>query len=315
MTPSRSRGLALIAVLWGLVLLSVIAVSVVTTTRTEAVLAHNLAQNAIARALAEAGIERAVLALLEPGLGESAAADLEAGAVPAMPAGGGLREDGTVYAWPVRGGQVLISVQDEGGRIDLNRAPDEILRGLFAAVGLDRDQGAALTDAIVDYRDTNSARRLNGAEDRDYRAAGRAYGAKDRPFEASDELRQVLGMTPELYAQVAPALTVYSRRRRINPATAPPLALAASAGVAGEPPPRQSERSVAGEAFVRLGAVAGGQPRSRIGIYRIRAEARTEAGAVFVREAVISLKGDPGRLYRVLEWKRGKLVEPGDGSD
>jgi len=35
---------------------------------------------------------------------------------------------------------------------------------------------------------------------------------------------------------------------------------------------------------------------------------------VFVREAVISLRGEPGRLYRVLEWRRGTLEEPSGGA-
>ena len=55
-SAERQRGLALIAVLWGLVLLSVIALSVTTTSRTETRLAFNLAENAKARALAEAGV-------------------------------------------------------------------------------------------------------------------------------------------------------------------------------------------------------------------------------------------------------------------
>ncbi len=331
LTADRQRGLALIAVLWGLVLLSVIAMSVVTNTRTEALLARNLAQNAAAKALADAGLERAILDLRESELrgtlgaaldtlmelGEGAAAvsggrEAEAAGAPAEPEDGaalaippdGMREDGSVYSWRVRGGEVLISAQDEGGKIDLNRAPDSIIRGLFAAVGVAEDEAAALTDAIVDYR-----------------AAGRQYGAKDRPFESTDELLQVLGMTTEVYELVAPALTVHSRRRRVNRDTAPPLVLAALLGLDAEElaareadeleveEPLSSSRSLAN---LLTGPI--GQARSRIGIYTIRAVARANSGAVFVREAVINLEGDPGRLYRVLEWRRGSLAAPGGGA-
>ncbi len=335
LTAARQGGLALIAVLWGLVLLSVIAMSVVTTTRTEALLARNLAQNAAAKALADAGLERAILDLRESELrgalgaaldtlmelGEGAAAvsggrEAEAAGAPAEPEDGaalaippdGMREDGSVYSWRVRGGEVLISAQDEGGKIDLNRAPDGIIRGLFAAVGVAEDEAAALTDAIVDYRDTNNARRLNGAEDSDYRAAGRQYGAKDRPFESTAELLQVLGMTTEVYELVAPALTVHPRRRRVNRDTAPSLVLAALLGRDAEQP-LSSRRSLA-----NLLTGATGLARSRIAVYTIRAEARANSGAVFVREAVINLEGDPGRLYRVLEWRRGSLAAPGGGA-
>ena len=77
-----------------------------------------------------------------------------------------------------------MSIQDEDGKIDLNAAPDELLRGLFVSAGLDEDAGAALVDAIVDFRDEDDLTRLNGAEDRDYADAGLPYGAKDAPFEA-----------------------------------------------------------------------------------------------------------------------------------
>ncbi len=348
LTADRQRGLALIAVLWGLVLLSVIAMSVVTTTRTEALLARNVAENAEAKALADAGVERAILDLrgsvvrgtlgaqrddpMKPGEGAAALSggrEAEAEGSPAEPGYGaaaalppdGMRVDGSVYSWRVRGGEVLISAQDEGGKIDLNRSPDGIIRGLFAAVGVAEDEAAALTDSIVDYRDTNNARRLNGAEDSDYRAAGRQYGAKDRPFESTDELLQVLGMTTEVYELVAPALTVHSRRRRVNRDTAPPLVLAALLGLDVEEltareaeEPAVEEALSSGRSLPQLRPSATGLARSRIGVFTIRAEARANSGAVFVREAVINLKGDPGHLYRVLEWRRGRLRAPGGGA-
>ena len=65
-SDGRQRGIALIAVLWGLVLLAIIAASVTATSRTETRLAHNLVENAKAQALADAGIHRAVLGLLQP---------------------------------------------------------------------------------------------------------------------------------------------------------------------------------------------------------------------------------------------------------
>ncbi len=115
-------------------------------------------------------------------------------------------------------------------------------------------------------------------------------------------------MTTEVYELVAPALTVHSRRRRVNRDSAPPLVLAALLGLDAEQ--RLSSRRSLGN----LLAGPSGLARSRIGIYTIRAEARANRGAVFVREAVITLEGDPGRLYRVLEWRRGRLAAPGGGA-
>ena len=87
------------------------------------------------------------------------------------------RTDGTVYAWAFGGGEVRISIQDEDGKIDLNGAPGELLRGLFLSatwtgpdgeiLGLDESEADALSDAMRDFTDADDLRRRNGAEERD----------------------------------------------------------------------------------------------------------------------------------------------------
>ncbi len=257
-------------VLWVLVLLSLIAASFTHTTRTEINLTRNRIETAEAEALADAGIYRAILALLSPrteGLFDRGMENLlqlgtENPAVARrtieddlrreMRAGNlapeaeamfqdGWRADGTLYAWALGGAEVRISIHDESGKIDLNAAPDALLRGLFLAAewtGPDGEIAAlsdrdadALVDAVRDYADQDDLTRLNGAEDPDYAAAGLPWGAKDAPFEAVEELQQVLGMTPALYRRVAPALTVYSRRQGIDPAVAPLAVLHALPGM------------------------------------------------------------------------------------
>src|SRR3546814_4971767 len=56
-----------------------------------------------------------------------------------------------------------------------------------------------------------------GAEDPAYASAGLAWGAKDAQFDTVAEVEQVLGMTPAIYARVAPLLTVYSGQARPDP--------------------------------------------------------------------------------------------------
>ena len=288
------RGVALIVVLWGLVLLAIIAGSFAAGSRTETRMALNSTENAKARALAEAGIQRAILGLLEP--------DNERR----------WRADQTPYQFDFGGGRVRLSSQDEGGRIDLNKGRDEHLRGLFELLGLDQDAADALVDAIADFRDTDDLRRLNGAEDRDYGAAGLAHEAKDAPFEAVDELRLVIGMTRELYDKAAPFLTVYSKRSQVDLTTAPrEVVLAvpgvdaaeaeavfeARAGMVGAKPAVPLPMPVAGrKAFTTSG--------SRV--FTIRAQARTPTAAVFVGEAVIRLTKRVDQPFERLEWKRGR---------
>ncbi|MEE2969905.1 MAG: hypothetical protein VX741_07205 [Pseudomonadota bacterium] len=92
---------------------------------------------------------------------------------------------------------------------------------------------AGRIDAIAYFRDKDDLERLNGAEDSAYSAAGREYGPKNARFETVDELRRVLGVTPDIYRRLAPLVTVHSGRRGINPVTAPHALLLALPG--GDP--------------------------------------------------------------------------------
>jgi general secretion pathway protein K len=298
------RGLALVTVLWVLTLLSLIAASFSSSTRTEVKLAFNQTEAARAEALADAGLHTAILGLLirDPQLQ--------------------WRVDGTVYGWEFGAGEIRVNVWDEGAKIDLNAAPDALLQSLFVVLGETPGNAAALVDRIVDYRDPNDLRQLNGAEDRDYADAGLPYGAKDAPFEVLEELRQILGMTPALFDAAAPALTVQARQRTPHEPTASPLVKAALLGAG---PIGPSEGAVdgglaeIGDGTVPVAPVAPpslgagaveadllGPERSRINIFTIHSEARTASGAIYVREAVIEL-GTAGELpYEFWAWKQGK---------
>ena len=113
-----------------------------------------------------------------------------------------------------------ISLTDEGGKVDINNAPRELLNVLFLAAGAEQDQTASLIDAILDFRDEDNLNRLNGAEDRDYQAID-PTDVKDSLFEAIGELRGVLGITPGLFQRASTLATVFSNQTGINPLTAP----------------------------------------------------------------------------------------------
>ena len=304
-----ARGLALITVLWVLTLLSLIAASFSNSTRTEIKLAFNQAAVAQAEALADAGVHAALLGLMASGQG------------------GQWRVDGTVYGWRFGAGEIRVSVQDEGGKIDLNVSPDALLKALMVAAGESSSDADVLVDRIVDYRDINDLRQLNGAEDRDYSDAGLPYGAKDAPFEAVEELRQVYGMTAALFDRLAPALTVQAAQREPHEPTAPALVRAALAGevpdeaVAGDDAPEDPEAydldAALGAVEPRSPPVPGelsaqdGEPltpRSRTNFFTIHAEARSDSGAVFVREAVVEIGTASEPPYDFWGWKQGQRV-------
>ena len=202
---SAQRGIALIAVLWLTVLLTVIASSLAYSMRGEAMSARNALSLAQARAAADGGDRADRIRAVPPArqsrglVARRRVADLDRGRR-----------------------RVSASRQSTRRRsIDLNVGHEALLKGLLTTVGgADADTVQRVFDAISDWRDPDDLKRPNGAEAADYLDAGRKYKPANGPFESVGELRRVLGMTPELYARMADSLTVYSRQPGINAATA-----------------------------------------------------------------------------------------------
>ena len=206
----RQTGMALALTLWMLTLLTVMAAAYAYSLRVERQLINHGVESARARAIAEAGIWLAVADLLKPKERRR------------------WRADGTPARLAFGAGEIDLRIQDEAGKIDLNTADAELLRGLLATGALAPDERAFLLHAILDWRDEDSTARLPGAEDDFY--AGRGHGAKDGPFNTLSELRLVAGMTDRTYRDLHPALTIHSLQPGVNPLLAPRSALLALPG-------------------------------------------------------------------------------------
>jgi general secretion pathway protein K len=283
-----SRGIALIAVLWFVVLLSLVATAFLSVTRNGIREAEGVLDRARAEQLADSGIELGIMLLLEPAHHP------------------GLRTDGGVRMVD-DGGRVAVSIQDVGGCIDLNEAEEPLLRALFLSAGLPEERAAALADAVVDWRDADGERLAAGAEAADYQRAGLPHGPANRPFYAVSELRQVIGVDRAIYAAVAPSLTVFSGSPDVDASVAPPLVRTAlqAAGIDIEPEePAAPATPVAraGASRRSWGRDRPALPASETDTYAIRAEAVLAGGARFVREAVVILTGDRRQPYTVQAW-------------
>ena len=275
------RGVVLVVVLWILALLGIVAASFLRETSIETRITRNLVENARAEALADAGVERAKLGLLDP--------DDETV----------WRADGTPYKFSFGEGRIRVTLQSEDGKIDLNQAPDETLLALFEVAGLSAADAVRFVDAAADFRDPDIERRPAGAEDPDYAAAGFAHGAKDAPFETVDELLQVLGMTRELYDRLAPNVTVYSNRE-IDLTVAPAMVLE----VVRQLMPEQLDQ------VPSAGRDDVGVTLSRPRTVTVLVEATTAGGSAFSRTAVIQRTEDSAEPFRVLEWRQSWQATP-----
>ncbi|MCU0832878.1 MAG: type II secretion system protein GspK [Chromatiaceae bacterium] len=258
--PETQRGIALMLVLWVIALLVIIAAGMTADQRSETSLAANQIGAARFRALSDAAIAYAVYNLAAPAnLLQDQAETLDSDLwVP----------DGAPRAWRFAGEDLSIAVTDEQSLIDLNQGSRELFSALLGALDLPVEEIDVLADAVLDWRDEDDLRQLNGAEDPDYAAAGRPYGAKDGPFDSVEELQQVLGFDRGLFLVLAPALTVAGSASPANIELAPPLVRAALEGISLEEVAQRIAEELASGSLVEPAAVNRGGPLYRIRVSR-----------------------------------------------
>jgi len=186
---SVQRGFALLIVLWTVGFLALLGTRIVAAGRSDTQLADNLKQQAVLEAAAEGAVANVTFRML-------AQRDPR------------FRVDGIVREVRIGQTQVLVRVEDENDRINLNTASSPLLRALIVQAGGAPALANRLAAAILDWRTSGANPRSGGAKLDDYRTAGRGYGPPGAPFQSVDELADVLGMTPELFAHLAPHLTV-----------------------------------------------------------------------------------------------------------
>jgi len=289
MRPRRQQGVALVLVMWVAILLTVIASSFIVERRTETLIVRNSHSMARAEAIADAGVQRALYELYRTDNAPDA-----------------WKRDGMPHLWSFDEVPVKVEIRDESAKIDLNTAADALLRGLFVSVGLNDEEATRLVDAILDWRDSDSLKRPNGAEEAEYRAAGLSYRPANAPFQAIEEIQLVLGMRPEIYRRIAPSITVYSRQAGVNAQLATREVLLAIPGVTSD----MVDTYIA----QREAALAQGQPAPAFAqgaafassftmVASVRSEARLDDGTVFVRDAVALMRPVPRRVVTFLAWR------------
>lgn len=127
---------------------------------------------------------------------------------------------------------VDVSFRSEAARIDLNLAPKQLLAGLFVAFGAGRNDADTYSDRIVAWR--TPPRKDQDSEATAYQTAGLRYRPRGAKFPNASELALVLGLPPALVERVLPFVTVYSGRAEINILDAAPEVIAALPGMTQE---------------------------------------------------------------------------------
>ena len=283
---SAERGWALVSVLWALTMLALMAAATEALTATS----WRAEQHAIVDSRADTALDAAVVRAV---LGIS---DRRAEAR--------WRVDGAHRRFVFDGLVLDVAVQDEAGRIDLNASGTALLVALFTANGLAPDAASRLVGRIVDWRTPPGPATLNGGSDDDYRAARLSYLPRHGLFQCVDEVKLVLGMTPQLFARIRPALTVYSKRASFDASVAPAASLLALyPNDPGKIDAVLRARDGNPNAVSGLGAPPGASSGAVAGhAFSILATA-TINNRTFHRTAIVQMTGDDRAPYYALAWK------------
>jgi general secretion pathway protein K len=288
-THATQHGAALLLVMWLIALLAALVGAFALIARTEHLQGRVLVRGLVAENAARAGIEYAMtrVAATEPRLQ--------------------WLPDGRAHRWRYGNARVEVKIVDENGKIDLNQADTALLTEFIHAFEPDQQKAAQLAAAILDWRDPDSLTQpAGGGEDADYASAGLPYGAKDGEFESVAELEQVIGFTPDLYAKMAPHLTVFSGRVRPDPAFASAQVLDAMGMDGAEVVARRQQWNPASglppPTLPDGGSLVGGSS----GTYSIESRAQLADRREAVLRAVVRAGGStPGSAYTPLRWQAG----------
>ena len=253
---SNRDGFALVAVIWSLGLITLLGMAVMIgaqyRTRVASTYASVVAAEAAADSAINLGIATALVGIADPNV-----------------------------KFPLRcrmpgGEQVLVTIEEETGKIDLNTASPAVLVHFFTALTRDQSLGGRIAERIIELRQPKTKDGIAGPEN-----------ASPKPgFTTIMQLDQVDGISPRLFRSALRLMTVRSGRPEPDMEAAPP-ALRRLLNL--EQKPTSPAR----------GLPAGGS-------VTIRADVRSSDGTRFIREALVSL-AEGGRPFLVREWRHGDI--------
>lgn len=171
---SARQGVALIAVLWLIAILSLAAITTLRVISFDAEITTAKIHGSRALQLAEMGIAIGANPVVE-------------------------RNDSLLHRIDEENNEEIhVTLSSESARFNINSlvlAEDKtLIRSIFTHWGLDLDAAQALTDAFTDWVDEDQEVALNGAETEEYIRIGRINQPFNRPFYDLNEMRLVRGM-------------------------------------------------------------------------------------------------------------------------
>jgi general secretion pathway protein K len=179
---NSESGMILIAVLWGVMLLSAIAFALAAASRAGVDQLQNRKESTQGYYLARGAVQRAAVML----------------ATAPTPGNPPLIAQGQQSVeWDDGPNHVVVELEDEAGKIDVNQASEATLEGLLAALDVDLQTASVLGQSIENWRHPNLADDAYGADDSYYLSLPKPYHSPHTDFKSVDELLLVRGITED----------------------------------------------------------------------------------------------------------------------
>jgi general secretion pathway protein K len=269
----RDEGYAMIAVVAGAAAFAFIAFETISYHRGAVASVHGQVENAELRAAADAGLAAAIHGLALPDASKR------------------WSVDGSPRTLQFADTELTIVVEDEHGKIPINRLNEDEIRRMFMVAGAKGEQLDQLVDTMQDWMDDDDDPRPHGAEAPDYAPEGIA--PRNGDFESVGELALIKGMDKPIYDRLAPAVTVFfGETGAFSVDDAQPLALAVmSDEKLGAADVIQRQREMSGETAAFQSQQK--QPPNLIGRpVTVRITVRDAEGGTYRQATIIELTSD-----------------------
>ncbi len=184
------------------------------------------------------------------------------------------RRDGTPVTITMAEGQATYRIWDEGGKLDINAAPVELLgpalQQLGQDSGIDAFDAVTIAQALVTRRADADAQTFN------------------RPI---PQLLADLGLPQDVSLRARQILTTYSGTPQVNPTTAAPALLAAIPGLGPSDVALILDRRRAGQSLPRLGTASVWLGGTEGPVYTIEARGTLQSGVSVDVIATVGMQG------------------------
>jgi general secretion pathway protein K len=318
--PLRTEdGVILIALLWILIALSVIAMSFSRESHVEVRATRNAQSLESAYFAARAGISATIFQLIQ----KRAAGTQTATATDTIDP-----LDLGVLRGIYNGSNWEVNFWEESGKINVNTVNEQQLVTLCEAVGIGENEALIIAESILDWRDADSNPMTNGAETNDwYSTLDPPYKAKNANLDTIEELLLIRGVTPDYFFGHAERaedgsivymyglsryLTAYSSNQQINVNFAELPALESIPGISPETALSIYERrkvqpfknmSDLTSSISSIGTATQYMTTNSSYLYTFIASGQAQnSKAKRIIRAVVNVNASQGKQYQILYW-------------